>query len=366
MKKEYEQQLKEQIMQIHCIDYEKMERVKKRWDQLCKPLKSLGKLEQIVIQLSGITRSENPCSRKKAVVIMAADHGVVEEGVTQTGQGVTRSVVESMTKGGSAVCIMAKQNGADVFPVDLGIATDPIPFQLEGKEENPIIRKKIRYGTGNIKKEIAMTREEAARAILAGIDVIKELSHKGYDTFAVGEMGIGNTTISSAICSAYFNCDVEDVTGRGAGLSSEGFKKKQKVIKEALQLHKPDSSDPLDLLFKVGGLELAGMVGCYLGGAIEQKPVIMDGFISSVAALLATLLESKVKDYLLPSHCSKEPAGQRLLAELQMEPYLQMDMCMGEGTGAVLVFPLIDTALACYKQIPMFEENKIEPYVPLI
>lgn len=353
----FEQQLREKFVQIEEIDSSFMVQVEKRWDTLCKPLKSLGKLEEMVTRLGGMTRNVFPKSDKKAVLIMAADNGVVLEGVTQTGQEVTRLVVENMTKGNSAVCIMAKRNHADVIPIDIGIADDPIG--------DTIIQKKFRYGTGNIRIEQAMTREEAARAILSGMEVVQELTEKGYDTFAVGEMGIGNTTTSSAICAAYFGYEAEEVTGRGAGLSFEGVQKKQQVIKDALKLHKPDRNDPLDLLCKIGGLDIAGMVGCYIGGAICQKPMIIDGLISSVAALLAVSLEPKVKDYLFPSHCSKEPAGKRLLEELKLEPYLQMEMCMGEGTGAVLVFSLIDLALACYKEIPMFEENHIEAYVPL-
>lgn len=353
----YEEQVIKLIDLVEPVCKQTMEEVKEHWNTLCKPLGSLGKLEDIVVQLGGVYRSEYPKSRKKAVIIMAGDHGIVEEGVTQTGQEVTRSVVESMTKKASAVCIMAAQNQADVFPVDIGIASDP--------EGETILRKKVCYGTKNFKKQAAMTREEAAQAIFYGIETIKELVKKGYDTFAVGEMGIGNTTTSSAITAAYFQCSAREVTGRGAGLTTKGLERKIAVIEEAIQFHKPNKDDVFDLLSKIGGLDLAGMIGCFLGAALYRRPIIMDGFISTVSAMLAIKLCPICKEYMLPSHCSKEPAGKRVLEEIGIEPYFMMDMHMGEGTGAVMTFSLIDYALTCYHKIPKFEENKIEKYVPL-
>ena len=353
----YEEQVTKLMESVEPVCKKSKEDVKSRWDLLCKPIRSLGKLEDIVIQLGGIRRSEFPKSRKRAVIIMSGDHGIVEEGVTQTGQEVTRSVVENMTKKASAVCVMAELAKADVIPVDIGIASDP-------KGAN-ILRKKVRYGTNNFRKEEAMTREEAAQAIFYGIETVKELVGNGYDTFAIGEMGIGNTTTSSAICAAYLQCDAEEVTGRGAGLTSEGLKKKVLVIEEALALHKPNIDDVFDVLSKIGGLEIAGMTGCFIGAALYRRPMIMDGFISSIAALLAIELCPMCKEYILPSHCSKEPAGKQILDKIGMEPYFMMDMCMGEGTGAVMTFSMIDYALDCYHKIPKFEENNIEKYVPL-
>ena len=359
MKKEayYEIELKRFIDSVEPLCEESMEEVKRRWDTLCKPLNSLGKLEDLVVTLGGIRRSEYPKSRKKAVIIMAADHGIVEEGISQTGQEVTKAVVESMTRNSSAVCIMAKLNGADVIPVDIGMATD--------SNEKGIIQKKVRYGTGNFRKEEAMTREEAALAILNGMELTKELISEGYDTFAIGEMGIGNTTSTSALCAAYFGCDAKEVTGKGAGLSKEALERKIQVINEALVKHNPKRDDVLDLLSKVGGIEIAGMIGCFLGAALYRKPMFMDGFISSMAALLAIELCPMCRGYILPSHCSKEPAGKKVLEAIGVEPYFLMDMCMGEGTGAVMGFSVLDYALACYNKIPKFKENHIEPYVPL-
>lgn len=353
----YEQQLNTMITLVEPLGEAEMEEVRARWDTLCKPLKSLGKLEDMVIRLGGIRHSSNPKIRKKAVIIMAGDNGIVEEGISQTGQEVTCSVIESMTKNGSAVCVMAQLSKADVVPVDIGMAIDPVG---EG-----IVRKKVSYGTKNFRKEPAMTREECANAILNGIETVKELVQKGYDTFAIGEMGIGNTTTSSAICTAYFGCEAKEVTGRGAGLSTKAYEQKIALIDEAVALHQPDKEDVLDLLSKVGGLEIAGMAGCFIGASLYRKPIIMDGFISSVSALLAISLCPLCKEYIFPSHCSKEPAGKRVLDEIGLEPYFVLDMCMGEGTGAVMGFSVLDYALACYQKIPRFEENKIEKYVPL-
>lgn len=353
----YEEQVIKLMDSVEPVCKQSMEEVRSHWNTLCKPLGSLGKLEDIVVQLGGIRRTEYPKSRKKAVIIMAADHGIVEEGVTQTGQEVTRSVVENMTRKASAVCVMAELNQADVFPVDIGIASDP--------EGETIIRKKVCYGTNNFKKQAAMTREEVAQAILYGIETVKELVQKGYDTFAIGEMGIGNTTTSSAITAAYFQCPAKEVTGRGAGLTTKGLERKITVIEEALAFHKPNVEDMIDILSKIGGLDIAGMAGCFIGAALYRKPMIMDGFISTVSAMLAIKLCPICKEYMLPSHCSKEPAGKKVLEEIGLEPYFMMDMHMGEGTGAVMAFSVLDYALTCYNRIPKFEENKIEKYVPL-
>lgn len=352
----YEQEVKNKMKEIHSISNDFMKKIEKEWEMRCKPIHSLGELEKIVIQLGGIQGTVSPKVNKKAVIIMAGDHGVVEEGVSQTGKEVTRLVVESMTKGKSAVCVMAKQVNAKVIPVDIGMESDS---QAEG-----IVYKKVAYGTKNFTKEVAMTREQCAKAILVGIEVVKELSEQGYDCFAIGEMGIGNTTSVSAICSAYFSQPVEEMTGKGAGLSKEGYSNKLRAIKKALDLHKPQKTDIFDLVSKIGGLELAGMIGCFLGGAYYKKGMIFDGIISSLAAMLACQLCPTCKEYLFPSHCSKEPSAKLILEEIGLPSYFDLSMCMGEGTGAVMVFSLIEYALACYNEIPSFSENKIEQYVP--
>ena len=345
------------IEEIKPLDEKAMELCAKRWNTLGKPLYSLGRLEEMVIRMAGIYRHPMAKPGKKAVVVMAADNGVVAEGVTQTGQEVTKIVTENMTKHNASVCILSSISGADVYPVDVGIVTDV---------ENPkVINKKVKYGTDNMLHGPAMTREEAVEAILAGIEVTGDLVEKGYDLFATGEMGIGNTTTSSAFCAVLLEQSVEKVTGKGAGLTSEALLHKIQVIKDSIALNKPDKNDPLDVLAKVGGLDIAGLVGVYIGSAYYKKAVFVDGFISSVAALLAIQIAPACKDYIFPSHCSNEPAGKMVLDALGMEPYILANMCLGEGTGAVMGFTVCDYAMKAYHEIPSFEETKFGTYEPL-
>ena len=327
------------------------------WDTRCKPLRGFGRLEELVVQLAGIQRTVHPSCKKRAIVIMGADNGVVAEGVSQCGSEVTAQVLENMGQGITSVCRMAEFLGAQVFPVNIGMNVD-------GK--SPLIRNcPVRYGTGNIVFEPAMTREECVRAIEEGIRIVGELKEQGYDLLLTGEMGIGNTTTSSACAAALFGKAPEEVTGRGAGLSSEGLERKVQVIRRALQVNQPDPSDPLDVIAKVGGLDIAGLAGVFLGGALCHTPVLVDGFISSVAALVAARLCPACKDYMLGSHASEEPASRLVLSELGLRPFLYAGMRLGEGTGAVAVMPLLDMGLAVYREMATFEDTNIEAYQPL-
>lgn len=349
--------LEEVIKNIKPLDEKAMELCAARWNTLGKPLGSLGRLEEMVIRMAGIYRHPMAKPGKKAVVVMSADNGVVAEGVTQTGQEVTKIVTENMTKRKSSVCIMSSISGADVYPVDVGIVTDV---------DNPkIINKKVKYGTDNMAKGPAMSREEAVKAILAGIEVTGDLVEKGYDLFATGEMGIGNTTTSSAVCAVLLEESVEKVTGKGAGLTTEALLRKVQVIKDSIALNKPDKNDPLDVVSKVGGLDIAGLMGVFIGAAYHGKAVFVDGFISSVAALLAIRLAPACKDYIFPSHCSNEPAGMMVLGAMGMKPYIMANMCLGEGTGAVMGFTICDYAMTAYHEIPSFEETNFGTYEPL-
>ena len=349
--------LEEVIKNIKPLDEEAMEICKKRWNTLGKPLYSLGRLEEMVIQMAGIYRHPMARPKKKAVVVMAADNGVVAEGVTQTGQEATRIVTENMTKENATICILSSISGADVYPVDIGIASEV---------NNPGIRnKKIKYGTDNMAKGPAMTRKEAIRAIEAGIDVAKELVDKGYDLFATGEMGIGNTTTSSAVASVLLGQPVETMTGRGAGLSSDGLTRKIQAIKKAIDLNKPDAKDSIDVLAKVGGLDIAGMAGVYLGGAALQIPVLIDGFISGVAALVAARICPEAADYMIASHVSKEPAAHLVLDELGKEAVLHADMCLGEGTGAIALCPFLDMGATLYNTLSTFDDIHVDQYEEL-
>lgn len=339
---------------IQPIHNESMERAKKRWMTIAKPLFSLGKLEDAVIKMAGIKGTDDYELKKKGLIIMCADNGVVAEGVTQTGQSVTATVADNFTKNATSVCAMCQVAGVDIFPVDIGMVTD-VPSVTKPEQ-------KIRYGTNNFAKEPAMTREEVERAIQVGISMVKEKKEAGYDILATGEMGIGNTTTSSAVAAVLLGKSVPEVTGRGAGLTSAGLERKIKVIEDAIKRYMPNPDDPIDVLAKVGGLDIAGLIGVFLGGAIYGVPILIDGFISGVAALCAVRLAPEVANYMLPSHVSKEPAGRMLLDSLGLSPFLTCDMCLGEGSGAIAAIPLLEMGLQVYRQMGTFDDIHVEQY----
>ncbi len=353
--------LEESLEQIEPVSQEAIKRARDRWSHVAKPLGSLGLLEEAVVKIAGIQRQERIRINKKALVIMCADNGIVEEGVTQTGQEVTGVVTENFTKGQSCACIMARQAGVQVVPVDIGVAGE----LKECGSLYPLVRRKIAWGTRNFRKEPAMTREETLRAVEAGIGVAKDLKGQGCKMLAVGEMGIGNTTTSSAVASVLLGADPEVMTGRGAGLSDEGLERKKRVIREAIALHRPDPRDGVDVLSKVGGLDLAGLAGICLGGAIFHMPVVLDGFITSVAALAACSLCSHVSGYLLASHVSAEPAGRLVLERLGLKAPIDGGLCLGEGTGAMAFMPMISMAADIYLNMSTFQDINIEEYIPL-
>lgn len=327
---------------------------KKRWDSIAHPLHSLGKMEDMIIQIAGIIGNSNLNLSKKALVVMCADNGIVEEGVTQSEQNVTAIVAENFLDVKATAAILCKKTGADIFPIDIGMAVD-----------TRVEKRKIAYGTKNFAKEPAMTREEAERALEIGIQMVKELKDKGYQIIATGEMGIGNTTTSSALAAYFLDKDPEIMTGRGAGLSSKGYQKKKQVIEEAIKRYRPQIHDAIDVLACMGGFDIAGMAGIFLGGAIYQIPVVMDGFISCTAALTAAMIEPKAKDFMIASHVSKEPAAHLILEALGKEAALHCDMCLGEGSGAVTLYPILDLAIEIYNQMSTFEDIEIDAYVPL-
>ena len=353
--------LEEALSNIKPINKEVINKSIKRWDSVAKPLRSLGLLEEGIIKIAGATQNINVDISKKALVIMCADNGVVKEGVTQTGSEVTAIVAENFTNRKASVSLMAEVANVDLFPVDIGMITD-IEGSINTIEPFKVINKKICYGTKNLYKEPAMTREEAVNGIEVGINLVKELKEKGYKIIATGEMGIGNTTTSSAIASVLLNKSVEEVTGKGAGLSSQGLQRKIEVIKEGIKVNNPNKEDAIDVLAKVGGLDIAGLVGIFIGGATFNIPIIIDGFISAVSALIATKINPLVIDYILPSHVSKEPAGKMLLDELNLKPFLNCEMCLGEGSGAISLFPILDMACKVYEEMSTFNEINIEEY----
>lgn len=349
-----QQQLDCLCKHVKPADQTAVEAAVRHWDGIAKPLNGLGKFEQMIAKIAGIQETEAVHLERKAVVVFCSDNGVVAEGVTQTDSSVTAVVTENFAKGIASVNRMAAVAGADVFPVDMGVAGE---IRCPGVKDC-----KIAYGTKNLRREPAMTVLEALEGIHTGIRLAEELKDAGYDLFAVGEMGIGNTTTSSAIASVLLHLPVDQVTGRGAGLSAEGLKKKQQVIEEAISLHKPDADNPLEVLSALGGFDIAGMVGFMLGGAIYRIPVVLDGMIAAVSALLAKKICPQVMDYLIASHMGKEPVCRIAMRELGLEPVIMGEMALGEGTGAVMLFPLLDMAFAVYKENSTFEDIHIEAY----
>ena len=346
--------LEETLEKIHPADKTAMEAALAHWNNIAMPLHSLGRLQDTVVRIAGMTGNARVDLKKKALVVMFADNGVVEEGVTQSGQEVTKIVAENFLKEKATASILCKKAGADIFPVDIGIATD-----------STILQHKVMYGTKNMAKEPAMTREQAVKGLEAGIDMVRELNDKGYRILATGEMGIGNTTTSSAVASVLLKQPVEEMTGRGAGLTSEGLVRKINAIKKAIALNKPDPEDAIDVLAKVGGLDIAGMAGVFLGGAVYGIPVVMDGFISCVSALIAMRICPAARDYILASHVSNEPAAHLILENMGKEAIIHADMCLGEGTGAVALFPILDLAAAVYHSMSTFDDIHVEQYEEL-
>lgn len=354
MENYYRQQLNCLCKNVRPADTEAMEASRRRWDGIAKPIGGLGLLEEMITKLAGIAGDEDICLERKGVVVFCADNGVVAEGVTQTDSSVTAVVTDNFARGTASVNRMASVAGADVLPVDIGVA---------GDVTEPGVRVcKVAPGTANLYREPAMTTEQALTAIHEGIRTAGGMKDAGYDILAVGEMGIGNTTTGSAVSAVMLGLEPEQVTGRGAGLSLEGLKRKLHVIREAIRLHHPDPGDPLSVLRTLGGFDIAGMCGLMLGGAIYHIPVVLDGMISVSAALLAQGFCPLVTDYLLASHVGREPACEWGLKKLGLEPLVHGRLALGEGTGAVLLFPLLDMAEAVYRQNRTFADIQIKAY----
>ena len=311
---------------------------------VAKPLDGLGKFEALTAQIGAIQLTEKINISRKAVIIMCADNGIVAEGISQSGQEVTLAVVKKM----------AETIRVDTIPVDIGV---------NHKSKIPgVMDKRIRPGTRNFRNEPAMTEKEAIKAIFTGIEMVSDCKEKGYKILATGEMGIGNTTTSSAVAAALLHCEVAEVTGRGAGLSDEKLIHKQKIITEAIDKYGLKEADALRILETVGGFDIAGLAGVCIGGALYHVPIVLDGVISMVAALLAERIVPGTKYYLIPSHKGKEPAMGRLAKELNVEPVIDAKMALGEGTGAVMMFSLLDIALSVYQDKTTFSDMNIEQY----
>jgi len=322
-------------------------------DSLVKPAGSLGKLETIAAQIASITgKVRGNTLKKRCIPVMCADNGVTEEGVCAAPQSVTLMMAKTMARGGSGMTVMAKEAGADVFLIDIGMNSDEV---IPG-----FIQRKIMKGTRNIAKGPAMSRQDCIRAMETGMEFVCQKADEDYELFGTGELGMGNTSTSSAVLSALCGIPVSDVTGKGAGLTEQALLHKKEVIQRALNLNFPDANDPIDVISKVGGLDIAGLTGIYLGAAFRRRPVVIDGFISAAAALAACRLCPHAADYMIPSHCSAEPGYAAVMRELKKEPLLMLDMRLGEGSGCPLAFRIIDQALAVINNMMTFQEAAVD------
>ncbi len=346
--------LKQTIKEIYPQDSDFRNQAKERLEQLAMPPWALGDLMDLSIDLAGICRSITPKVSRKAIVTMAGDHGVVEEGVSKFPQEVTPQMVYNFVNGGAGINALAKQAGADVVVVDMGVAADLSELAQSGK----IIDKKIGSGTNNIAKGPAMSIANATKAVEAGIAIAKDLG-KTIDVFGTGDMGIGNTTPSTAIAAVITGKPISELTGRGTGLDDEQLAHKQQVIKNILKRNNPDPKNGLEVLAQVGGFEIGGIAGLILGAASLKKPVVVDGFISSAGALIAVAIEPFARDYIICAHRSMEPGHRAMQEKLGCKPLLDLNLRLGEGTGAALAMNIVEASVAVLTEVATFEEAAV-------
>ena len=333
---------------IYPLEKKYMQQAQARLDRLIKPTGSLGKMESICAQLAGIYGKKYFDTSKKIIISFAGDHGVYEEGVAPDPQNITILQFQNFPKRINGVGTISKFVGADVLAVDVGINCDE---KIEG-----VLDYKIRKGTSNMAKGPAMTRKEAEKCISIGIEMAEKCIQEDYTVIGIGEMGIANTTPSTAIISVFADCDPKEITGMGAGLKKELIMHKADVIRKSIDLNKPNPKDAIDVLSKVGGFEIGAMAGVIIGCAANRIPVVLDGFISYAAALLAYHINPKTKEYMIASHLSAEPGAKKALDMMELKPFLDMDMRLGEGSGAALAFNIIEASNYVYKNMATFDE----------
>jgi len=341
--------MQDTIRKIAPLKPEFFDKAQKRLDSLTKPLGSLGRLEELARQLVAITENTMPVIDKKVVFTFAGDHGVAGEGVSAYPKEVTPQMVLNFLRGGAGINVLARHAGADVVVVDIGVDYD-------FGDVTGLVSKKVVNGTKNMHKGPAMTKDEAQRCIQVGIDLASEYAQKGYRLFGTGDMGIGNTTPSSAIASIMTGKPVAAVTGRGTGISDESLQRKIGIIEESIALNKPSPADALDVLAKVGGAEIGGIAGLILGAAANRIPVVIDGFISTAGAIIAYGLEPITRDYMIAGHCSVEIGHRAMLEKMGLSPVMDLNLRLGEGTGAAIAMTVVDAALKIYKEMATFGE----------
>ena len=342
----------ENKIQLDPLDKEAYSKVKKEWDRISKPIDSFGSFEKIHSRIAAIQGADSPDLYHMRLIVCCGDHGIVEEGVSQTDQDVTRICATSIGKGETTAGVMAKSLGIDIVSVDVGInSPKEVPYTLN---------RRVKYGTCNFLKQPAMSIEEFSRAVQVGMDLVKESKEQGYNVVLVGEMGIGNTTSAAVMAGYLLDLNAEAVTGRGAGLNDEGFSKKRAVVSMALSMY--SGLSPVEICSNFGGLELAAMTGIAIGGALYKVPVILDGMLSQVSALVADRLLENTKDYLIPSHLSKEPVAVKLAKKLNLEPVLNANMAVGEGAGAVMLVSNLRMADVVFHDALKFGDSGVEQY----
>jgi nicotinate-nucleotide--dimethylbenzimidazole phosphoribosyltransferase len=344
--------IKDIISRIAPLDRDAMQAALMRQETLTKPKGSLGRLEELSVQVAGITGNPSPRIEHKVVLVMAGDHGVVEEGVSAYPQAVTAQMVDNFLRGGAAISVLARHVGARVVVVDMGIAVDIFPHP-------DLLVKKIAHGTGNIACQAAMTREQATQALETGAEIVGEQIVKGMDILATGDMGIGNTTPSAAIAVALSERPVTEIAGRGTGVDQAGLQRKIEAIQRSLEINRPDPHDGLDVLAKVGGFEIGGLAGAILASAAHRRPVVIDGFISTAAAMVAVSLAPQARDYLIAAHTSQELGHHLMMEWLEIRPLLDLQMRLGEGTGAVLAMSLVEASCKILTEMATFDEARV-------
>ena len=345
------------IKSIEPLDEEATRSATQRQDQLTKPRSSLGVLEDISIKVAGITKNPLPKTDRKVIITMAADHGVTEEGVSAYPKEVTAQMVYNFLSGGAGINVLARAVGARIVVVDIGVA-------IELDESPDLIKRKIGYGTDNMAKGPSMNREDAIKSIITGMELFEAEFDKGCDIVGTGDMGIGNTTASSAIASVITGVDVRKVTGKGTGIDDDALDVKVKIIEEAMGINRPDRKDPIDVLSKVGGFEIGGLAGVILAASAKRVPVVIDGFISGAAALIATELAPLSKDYIIAAHSSVEIGHKVMLDHMGLSPILDLNLRLGEGTGAALAMGIVEASTRILCEMATFSEagvsDKIE------
>lgn len=352
--------LNDALKKIKAVDRHWHEIAQRHLDNLTKPLGSLGRLEEFARRLVAITENKSPVLDKKVIFTFAGDHGITEEGVSAYPKEVTQQMVFNFLRGGAGINVLARHAGAEVVVVDIGVDHDfgnpPSPPFTKVGMGGLFVSMKVISGTKNFTKSPAMTRDEAIRCLEVGIELANGYAKKGYKIFGTGEMGIGNTTPSSAIAAVLTGKSVSEVTGRGTGITEESLKRKIMVIERGIEFNNPNPSDPIDVLSKVGGAEIGGIAGLVLGAASNRIPVVIDGFISTAGALIAYCIEPTVRDYMFAAHNSVEIGHKAMLDKMGLKPILDLDLRLGEGTGAALAMLIIEAGLRIYKEMATFSE----------